>query len=253
MASACVVGEDETDETIENLIEAGFPADDIQVFESKVYVGLDAEVTLKASREMVDFAGTPDGQEQYRTRNLVSRALRTICIRPRITRNWPQAALTNLSRGFGLAMENYNQLNLTFRMRGLPNNSNNTAGCNHVIDAFINDSTGGSAGFPSGGRPFNRITIGIGVGNLGADVSEHVISHELGHAVGFRHSDFFNRSISCPRGGNEGDAGVGAIHVPGTPSGASVGGSIMNSCFRSSESGEFTASDRTALRLGYGR
>lgn len=80
---------------------------------------------------------------------------------------------------------------------------------------------------------------------------EHVITHELGHTVGFRHSDYFNRSISCGRGGNEGSAGVGAIHIPGTPTGATVGDSIMNSCFRSSETGEFTSTDVTALRELY--
>ncbi len=256
LASACVVGEestDEIDETIENLIEAGFPEADIQVFGDQVYVGRDAEVSLEASREMIDPEGTPDGQEQYRTRNLVGRNLRTICVRPRISSTWPQAPLDNLSRGLNLAIQNYNQLNLTFTMRALPNNSSNTSGCGHVIDAFVNSSTGGSAGFPSRGRPFSRITIGIGVGNLGPDVSEHVITHELGHAVGFRHTDFFNRSISCGSGGSEGDAGVGAIHVPGTPTGATVGGSIMNSCFRRQETGEFAQGDRTALRLGYGR
>jgi hypothetical protein len=78
------------------------------------------------------------------------------------------------------------------------------------------------------------------------------MTHELGHTVGLRHSDYFNRSISC--GGsavNEGSGGVGAIHIPGTPTGASVGGSIMNSCFRSSETGEFTGSDVTALQTVY--
>jgi hypothetical protein len=82
-------------------------------------------------------------------------------------------------------------------------------------------------------------------------VNEHVITHELGHTVGFRHSDYYNRAISCGSGGNEGSAGVGAIHIPGTPTGAVVGGSVMNSCFRSSENGEFTSSDRTALTTLY--
>jgi dual-action HEIGH metallo-peptidase len=44
---------------------------------------------------------------------------------------------------------------------------------------------------------------------------------------------------------------VGAILIPGTSSTAKVGGSIMNSCFRSSETGEWTSSDRTALDYLY--
>ncbi len=75
--------------------------------------------------------------------------------------------------------------------------------------------------------------------------------HEIGHTMGFRHSDYYNRSLSCGTGGNEGSAGVGAILIPGTPSTATVGGSVMNSCFRSSETGEFTSTDVTALQTLY--
>ena len=84
---------------------------------------------------------------------------------------------------------------------------------------------GGSAGFPSGGKPYGTINIGTGLQSYSVDVNEHVITHELGHAIGFRHSDYYNRSISCGGGGhNEGTAGVGAILIPGTPSTATVGG-----------------------------
>ena len=77
-----------------------------------------------------------------------------------------------------------------------------------------------------------------------------MITHEIGHTIGVRQSDFFNRSISCGTGGNEGDAGVGAILIPGTPSTATVGGSIMNSCFRTVETVQFTGTDDTALLAG---
>ena len=107
---------------------------------------------------------------------------------------------------------------------------------------------------PSVGLPFNTINIGAGLqsNTFGVNTVTHVLTHELGHCVGLRHSDFFNRSISC--GGaptNEGQAGVGAILIPGTPSGATVGGSIMNSCFRTTETGRFTSTDVTALQALY--
>lgn len=40
----------------------------------------------------------------------------------------------------------------------------------------------------------------------------------MGHCIGFRHTDYMNRSYSC-RGSavNEGSAGVGAVYIPGTP------------------------------------
>jgi hypothetical protein len=131
--------------------------------------------------------------------------------------------------------------------------SGSTTGCNAVIRARVSSGTGGSAGFPSGGLPFNTINIGSGLnsGTFSVDTVEHVMTHELGHCIGFRHSDWFNRSISCGSGGTEGAGTVGAIHISGTPTGATVGGSLMNSCFRNSESGEFTSSDLTAVNTLY--
>ena len=238
MATGC--GVDENDEIISNLIQAGFPAEDIQVYDGQVYVGLDAHVTLEASREMIR---PLDGHslEQYRTSNLVSGKSK-ICINPTSSFN----SYSRLSAGLDLAISNYNALGLVFTMARGP-----TTGCSANIQARTMSGTGGSAGFPSGGYPYSAINIGTGLQSYSTDVNEHVITHELGHCIGFRHSDYYNRSISCGSGGNEGSAGVGAILIPGTPSTATVGGSVMNSCFRSTETGEFTSSDRTAVQYLY--
>lgn len=230
---------DENQEIIENLKQAGFPENDIMIADGNVYVGRDAHVTLAASREMLETDGT--SQEQYRTTNLVASTVRTICING--------AAFTGtLSTGLNDAITNYNNRGLNFTMR---RTTGSTTGCNAVITARVSTGAGGSAGFPSGGRPYNTINIGSGTAQYGVNVVEHVITHELGHAIGFRHSDYYNRSISCGSGGNEGTAGVGAILISGTPSTAVVGGSIMNSCFRATENGEFTSSDITALNALY--
>jgi len=230
----------ENQEIISNLIEAGYPADDIMVVEGDVYVGRDAHVTLEASREMLQ---TGEGSaEQYRTNNLVGTAVTKICVNPTSTFN----SYTRLSQGLDLAIANYNSLGLRIFFARGP-----TTGCTANITATVMSGTGGSAGFPSGGYPYGTINIGTGLNSYSVDVNEHVITHELGHAIGFRHSDYYNRAISCGSGGNEGDAGVGAILIPGTPSSATVGGSIMNACFRSTESGEWTSSDITALNYLY--
>ncbi|MFY0529595.1 zinc-dependent metalloprotease [Archangium gephyra] len=243
LAGVALVGcgpQAENDEIVANLVEAGFPADDIQIVGEAVYVGNDAHVTLEASREMLQTDKAT--AEQYRTTNLVGTAVTKICINPTATFN----SYTRLSQGLDAAIANYNGLGLRiYFQRG-------GTGCTATIAAKTMSGTGGSAGFPSGGRPYGTINIGTGLNSYSVDVNEHVITHELGHAIGFRHSDYYNRAISC--GGaasNEGTAGVGAILISGTPSTATVGGSIMNACFRSTETGEWTSSDRTALNALY--
>lgn len=230
---------EEQAEIIDNLVQAGFPADDIMVVDGKVYVGRDAHVTLEASREMLETDGV--SAEQYRTSNLVS-GISKICVNPSSS----FSSNSTLMSGLTMARDNYNALPLVFDFQI------GGTGCGASIAITTTSGAGGSAGFPSGGRPYpGYVYIGTGTASYGVNVVEHVVTHELGHCIGFRHSDYYNRAISCGSGGNEGDAGVGAILIPGTPSTATVGGSIMNSCFRSTESGEFTSSDVNALNYLY--
>jgi hypothetical protein len=241
LVSGCgVEAQTEQDEIVSNLVQAGFPLNDIAVVDGEVLLGRDAWVDLEASREMLL---TPnDTREQYRTTNLVGSSVTRICVVPTSQFN----SYSRLSAGLDLAIENYNQLGLQFSLvRGSASN------CSATISARTTSGVGGSAGFPKGGKPYGTINIGVGLQDYSVDVNEHVITHELGHCIGFRHSDYYDRSISCGSGGNEGASNVGAIHIPGTPTDARVGGSVMNSCFRSSETGEWSSSDKTALNYLY--
>ncbi|WP_163995596.1 M57 family metalloprotease [Pyxidicoccus caerfyrddinensis] len=226
----------ENEEIISNLIEAGYPADTIMVAEGAVYVGRDAHVSLEASRELLQRG--EGSAEQYRTNNLVDTSVvKKICINPTSTFN----SYIRLSQGLDLAIQNYNVLGLSFTMARGP-----TTGCDANITAQVTSGAGGSSGFPSGGRPYGVINIGTGLMSYSLDVNEHLITHELGHTLGFRHTDFFN-AASC--GGNEGSSGVGAILIPGTPT--SDPSSLMNSCFRSTSTGEFSQYDIVALNYLY--
>jgi hypothetical protein len=242
LAFGCAADQDETQETIDNLVQAGFPADDIQVFDGQVVTGLDAVVTLQASREMLQ----TDSQtaEQYRTTNLVGTTVTKICINPTSSFSSNSALMTGLNS----AVANYNAQPLWWDMAVGP-----TTGCSANISITTQGGTGSSAGFPSGGKPYpGPVYIGTGTPSYGSGPTKHVIEHELGHSIGFRHTDYYNRSISC--GGsasNEGTAGVGAVLIPGTPSTAVLNGSVYNSCYNTGSTGTFTSSDVTALNYLY--
>jgi len=113
----------------------------------------------------------------------------------------------------------------------------------------------GSAGFPTNGNPFGTISMsGIIISNFGwsIDALATVMAHEMGHCIGFRHTDYFDRSISC--GGNtanEGDGGVGANHIPGTPTGATASDKSWILSCTGNESRPFNQDDKTALDFLY--
>lgn len=114
----------------------------------------------------------------------------------------------------------------------------------------------GSAGFPtSGGDPYGEIKMsGVLESNYGLSVDgiATIMAHEIGHCVGFRHTDYFDRSISCGGGtSNEGTAGVGANHIPGTPTGATLNAqSWMLACTDGSDR-PFNNDDSAALDYLY--
>ena len=114
-----------------------------------------------------------------------------------------------------------------------------------------------SAGFPTaGGDPYNLVkvntkAIGSGTSSTFINYAASIFAHELGHCIGFRHTDYADRSFSC--GGavsNEGASTVGAILIPGTPAGPDAD-SWMLACIGSGVNRPFNANDKTALNYLY--
>lgn len=216
--------------------------------EQRLYIGDDIVVTEHELNEMLKL-GALEQNRQYRTNFLVTGNNRTIDILG-YTGN-DQFGLTSKGRtALGWAVNNYNRLSgvtLNFRLTFGTNFNNSDM---VVYDNSSNNSgSGGVAGFPSSqGVPHKFIQI-YNLDGLSTNVNEHVITHEIGHAVGFRHSDWFDR-LSCGSAQNEGAGSNGAIHVPGTPTGRDTS-SIMQACFSNSTNGEFNSNDRTALRNMY--
>ncbi|WP_430967435.1 M57 family metalloprotease [Spongiimicrobium sp. 2-473A-2-J] len=159
--------------------------------------------------------------------------------------------------GFGLsnkertalqwAVNNYNNLNLSINF-SLSFGTNFQPRDMVVYHNPNRSGSGGSAGFPSGGNPNKFVQI-FGLDAFSTNVNEHVITHEIGHSVGFRHTDWFSRQ-SCGENINEGVGSIGANPIPGTPDGYDPT-SLMLACFSSSEDGEFNNNDIISLNFLY--
>ncbi|MGY0039601.1 M57 family metalloprotease [Pedobacter sp. NJ-S-72] len=187
--------------------------------------------------------------EQYRTTNLVSALPRVITIS---VSNLP----TVYSNAVNAMITRYNNLGLRFTFQRA------AAGTTGDIDVVGFDEgvgpdgyiTLGSSGFPSGGDPYNEIQMNTNVDAYGANPNlgylTSVLQHEVGHCIGFRHTDYANRAYSC--GGaydNEGKSDIGAVRIPGTPSGPDAA-SFMLACSNGSDR-TFNANDKIALNYLY--
>ncbi|NQY05816.1 MAG: peptidase M10 [Flavobacteriaceae bacterium] len=218
--------------------------------EERIYIGDDITFTVKELNSLKDAQSR--GSRQYRTFNLVTGSNRNIDIIGYVANGSSFSLSNKAQQALQNAVNNYNSINTTLQFN-LTFGSNWQSKDMVIYDNSINNpnSQGGVAGFPtSNGEPHQLIQI-YNLENFSTDVNEHVITHEIGHAVGFRHSDWFDR-LSCPPSaqGNEGSGSNGAVHIPGTPTGRDVT-AVMQACFSTSEDGEFNGNDIIALEAMY--
>ena len=128
-----------------------------------------------------------------------------------------------------------------------------------VVAYYQVSSTLGSAGFPTAtGDPYHEVKMNTyhyntGVTTTNTNYIATIMSHEFGHCIGYRHTDYANRAYSCGgRRSNEGQAntGVGAVHIPGTPTGGDPS-SWMLACVGNGVNRPFNANDKIALSYVY--
>lgn len=178
-------------------------------------------------------------EEQYRTTNLVTSLPRTITVSVSGSVN------ATFSSAVDAMITRYNaeNLQLTFQRAASGGNIN--------IRIINTGQYIASSGFPtSSGNPYFEVKYAKKYSNYGLDFMTTVLAHEVGHCIGFRHTDYADRSFSCGTGGNEGDGGVGAIYIPGTAVGPEPN-SWMLACLSATTNRPFNTNDKTALAYLY--
>lgn len=165
--------------------------------------------------------GTKDPTSHYVTNNLLSftSSRRTIQIYMDPTFG------SYLQNCLDSAINRYNALDLSLIFSRTTNSSNANIS---IVATYVDPNIPNNpdflmyAGFPSGGNPYNQIVINTFFYNSSFNRNDAIttIAHEIGHTIGFRHTDYMNRAFSCGvvrPDNNEGVTSIGANHVIGTP------------------------------------
>lgn len=216
-----IAKQDVPDSILQQIEAKGFSTENVR----KVDNGYLVEGDIVLTKENLSETSTSPNllianDEQYRTTNLVTSLPRVITVSVSGT----LTGITVWSNATNNLIARYNALGLRVTFQRV------ASGGNVDIIGFDQGPSGGyitlgSSGFPtSSGNPYNQIKMNTNPQAYGTNPNEFyitsVLQHEMGHCIGFRHTDYFNRSLSC--GGhksNERAGSIGAVLIPGTPSG----------------------------------
>ena len=240
-------------ETLSQIQHLGFSTDGVKKTAGGYLV--EGDILLRET-DLTSSPSSPNmvvaNEEQYKTFNLVSPAKHPV-IKVALNNSSAQHEAA-FSASLDEAIRRYNAENLTVSFQRV------TTGADITVVAFYEVSnTLGSSGFPnSTGDPYNEVKMNTYWYKTGTDATNTnyigtIMAHEIGHCIGFRHTDYMNRAYSCGgRKQNEGQAttGVGAVHIPGTPTGGDPN-SWMLACVGSNVNRPFNANDKIALAYVY--
>ncbi|MEI6947631.1 M57 family metalloprotease [Paraflavisolibacter sp. H34] len=243
-ASAPQQNQEISPETLSQIKQLGFGTSSVKKLDKDHYL-VENDIVLTReqlnSKPKAEFIRVGD-EEQYRTTNTVLGLPRTVTIRVSTALPWAFFVAADS------AIRRYNSLGLLLRFARV------TVGGEIVINPAPSGSPYlASAGFPNDyGNPYSQVLVNTSyLNSWPLQTKTSVLAHELGHCIGFRHTDYANRAYSC--GGtavNEGATTFGAKWIPGTPVGADPN-SWMLACIGYGVNRPFNANDRIALNWLY--
>jgi hypothetical protein len=188
-------------------------------------------------------------EEHYRTFELVNTGgtVRTITVS--LGSGFPSYYSTGLDQ----VIARYNSYGLNIKFQRVASGGEISITGSNLGRSFGGCILGQSAGFPTNGNPASGFTLSTSKCATSyintADKADEVMAHEMGHCIGFRHTDYVNRA-SCGSGSGESAGTVGAVWIDGTPT--TVSGSYdswMMACTNGNPA--FNADDVKALQVVY--
>lgn len=228
--------------SLDKIYQLGFSNKNVSLDEDGRYI-VEGDILLSEQ----DLAAVPETrflrvgiEEQYRTNNLVTGLPRTITVS--IASQLPSSYVAALDE----AISRYNAQGLRITFQRVSSGA-------AISMVKGNGNYLASAGFPTNsGNPYGQIKVNSrAIGNQPQSTVASILAHEMGHCIGFRHTDYMDRSFSC--GGspvNEGASTVGAVYIPGTAVGPDPN-SWMLACIGSGQNRPFNNNDKTALGYLY--
>ena len=244
-----------TDEEKALVAGAGFNSNWVEKSADGRYL-IEGDISLSKEQLQEMNGATPSNnfivanEEHYRTYNIVATPNGSRVITVRMTAGFPDYYYTALDK----AIARYNSYGLKISFLKV------SSGGDIVITAANLGTSGGgcilgqASGFPdANGNPSSGFTLSnssCATTYISTEEkADEVIAHEMGHCIGFRHTDYKRRN-SCGPGAGESAGSIGAVHIDGTPT--SVSGSYdswMMAC--TNGKANFNAEDGIALTTVY--
>ena len=232
-------------ETISQVKALGFSTRDAKAVAGGVLVEGDIVLTkevLAGNNESTLLRVGTD--EQYRTINLVTGLPRTITVS--VSATLPSAYVTAAD----VAIRRFNDQNLRLTFRRV---APSAGAAISLVKGLSGVDYLALAGTPYKGKPYHQVELNsdlVGTKNASTTIAS-LLAHEIGHCIGFRHTDYANRAYSCDgEPFNEGAGPEGAIRISGTPAGNDPN-SWMLSCINSGQNRPFNSNDIKALNYLY--